>query len=149
MSISELCNREVIIIQRDETVLKAAKLMRQHHVGNVIVVDEHDGSRIPVGIVTDRDVVVEVLAPELDPSVITVGDIMTPELFTAKKSMELFDAIQFMRSKSIRRLPVVNEADELIGILTLDDVLELLSEEMVNLVKLVRYEQKKEILHRP
>ena len=149
MSISEVCNREVIIIQRDETVLEAAKLMRQHHVGNVIVVDESDGSRIPVGIVTDRDVVVEVLAPELDPTVITVGDIMTPELFTAKKSMELFDAIQFMRSKTIRRLPVVNEADELIGILTLDDVLELLSEEMVDLVKLVRYEQKKETFHRP
>jgi len=149
MTISEVCNREVIIIQRDETVLKAAKLMRHHHVGNVIVVDERNGSRIPVGIVTDRDIVVEIISTELDPKVMTVGDIMTPEFFTAKKSMELFEAIQFMRSKSIRRLPVINEADELIGILTLDDVLELLSEEMVDLVKLVRYEQKEETLHRP
>ena len=149
MIISEVCNREVIIIQRDETVLEAAKLMRQHHVGNVIVVDERNDSRIPVGIVTDRDIVVEIISTELDPKVMTVGDIMTPEFITAKKSMELFEAIQFMRSKSIRRLPVVNEADDLIGILTLDDVLELLSEEMFNLTKLVRCQQKKEIKHRP
>lgn len=148
MTISELCNREVIIIQHDETVLEAAKLMRRHHVGNVVVVDESNGSRIPVGIVTDRDIVVEIVSPGLDPNVITVGDIMTPDFFTAKKNMELFEAIQFMRSKSIRRLPVVNEAGELIGMLTLDDVLELLSEEMLNISKLVRYQQKKEIKHR-
>ena len=149
MTISEACNREVIIMQRNESVMEAAKLMRRHHVGDIIVVDERNGNRIPVGIVTDRDIIVEIMATELDPKVITVGDIMTPELFTAKKSMELFEAIQFMRSKSIRRLPVVNEADELIGILTLDDVLELLAEEMLNLTKLIKYQQKKETEHRP
>ncbi len=148
MIISEVCNREVIIIKRDETVLEAAKLMRRQHVGNVIVVDERNGSRIPVGIVTDRDIVVEIISTELDPNVMTVGDIMTLEFFTAKNSMGLFEAIQFMRSKAIRRLPVINEADELIGILTLDDVLELLSEEMLNLTKLVKNQQKNEKKHR-
>jgi predicted transcriptional regulator len=149
MTISEICNREVIVIRRDKTVLEAAKLMRQYHVGTVIVVDNRDDCLVPVGIITDRDLVVEVLATELDETVITVGDIMAPEVFTVKESTDTFEAIQFMRRKTIRRLPIVNEAGELVGILTLDDVLELLSEELLNLAKLVRYEQKKEIRHRP
>ena len=142
--ISEICNRDVIIVQRDNTVLEAAKLMRQHHVGDVLVVDEHDGIRIPVGIVTDRDLVVEIMAPELDHLVITVGDIMAPGLATVKENTGVFEAIQYMRGKGIRRLPVVNESGALMGILTLDDILELLSEELFELAKLVRYEQKKE-----
>ncbi|WP_374566288.1 CBS domain-containing protein [Nitrosomonas sp.] len=149
MNVGEICNREVIVIQRDEPVVEAAKLMRQYHVGAVIVIDKPNGSAIPVGIVTDRDLVVEVLATELDEKVITVGDIMTPELFTVKESTATHDAIEFMRRKTIRRLPIVDDAGELVGILTLDDVLEILSEELLDLAKLVRYEQKKETRHRP
>ncbi|MEK6595932.1 MAG: CBS domain-containing protein, partial [Pseudomonadota bacterium] len=78
-----------------------------------------------------------------------VGDIMTPEVFTLKESTEASEAVQLMRRKTTRRLPVVDEDGELVGILTLDDVLELLSEELLDLAKLVRYEQKKEIRHRP
>lgn len=143
MTVSDLCNREMIIVQRDETALKAAKLMRKHHVGDVIVVEDNIGSHIPVGIVTDRDIIVEIIATDLDPAVMTVGDIMGKELFTVKESAELFWAIQYMRSKTVRRLPIVNEAGVLVGILTLDDVLALLSEELLNLAKLVGYGQKK------
>lgn len=149
MPVSDLCNREMIIVQRDETASGAAKLMRKHHVGDVIVVEENDGNHIPVGIVTDRDIIVEIMATELDPAVITVGDIMGKELFTVKEGAELFWAIQYMRSKTVRRLPVVNEGGSLVGILTLDDVLALLSEELLNLAKLVGYERKKEMRHRP
>lgn len=149
MTVGEICNREVIVIQRDETVFEAAKLMRQYHVGAVIVIDKPNGRAIPAGIVTDRDLVVEVLATGLDETVITVGDIMVQELFTINESTATHDAIEFMRKKTIRRLPVVDDAGELTGILTLDDVLEILSEEMLDLAKLVRYEQKKETRHRP
>lgn len=149
MNVGEICNREVIVIQRDEPVVEAAKLMRQYHVGAVIVIDKPNGSAIPVGIVTDRDLVVEVLATELDEKVITVGDIMAAELFTVKESTATHEAIDFMRRKTIRRLPIVDDAGELVGILTLDDVLEILSEELLDLAKLVRYEQKKETRHRP
>ncbi|MBX9895621.1 MAG: CBS domain-containing protein [Nitrosomonas sp.] len=149
MNVGEICNREVIVIQRDEPVVEAAKLMRQYHVGAVIVIDKPNGSAIPVGIVTDRDLVVEVLATELDEKVITVGDIMAAELFTVKESTATHDAIDFMRRKTIRRLPIVDDAGELVGILTLDDVLEIVSEELLDLAKLVRYEQKKETRHRP
>ncbi|HTJ55304.1 MAG TPA: CBS domain-containing protein, partial [Nitrosospira sp.] len=100
MPIGEICTREVVIVKRNETVLEAAKLMRQHHVGDVVVIEERDGVRVPVGIVTDRDLVVEIMAPELDPAAMTVGDIMEQELVTVKESMGLFEAIQYMRSKT-------------------------------------------------
>ena len=148
MPVGEICTREVTVMRRDETVMEAAKLMRQHHVGSILVVEDRNGVQIPVGIVTDRDLVVEVMAPELDHRVITVGDIMTQELFTVKDSVDTFEAIQYMRSKTVRRLPVVDEAGGLVGILTLDDVLELLAEEMLDLSKLVGYERKKEMRHR-
>ena len=148
MSVGEICTREVIVMRRDETVMEAAKLMRQHHVGGVLVVEDRNGVQVPVGIVTDRDLVVEIMAPELDHMVITVGDIMTQELFTVRDSTDIFEAIQYMRSKTVRRLPIVDEAGGLVGILTLDDVLELLAEEMLDLSKLVGYERKKEIRHR-
>ena len=144
MPVSEICNREVVVVQRDDTALEAAKLMRQHHVGDVLVVEDRNGVRVPVGIVTDRDLIIEIVAPELDGSVITVGDIMAQELVTVKGSTGIFEAIQYMRQKAVRRLPIVNEDGGLIGILTLDDLLELLSEELLEIAKLVRNEQQKE-----
>jgi CBS domain-containing protein len=124
--------------------LEAAKLMRQHHVGDVLVVEDRNGIRIPVGIVTDRDLIMEIMAPELDGTVITVGDIMAQQLVSVKGSTGIFEAIQYMRQKAVRRLPIVNEDGGLIGILTLDDLLELLSEELLEIAKLVRNEQQKE-----
>lgn len=144
MPVSEICNREVVIVQRNDTALEAAKLMRQHHVGDVLVVEDRNGVRVPVGIVTDRDLIMEIMAPELDDTVITVGDIMAQALVTVKGSTGIFEAIQYMRQKAVRRLPIVNEGGGLIGILTLDDLLELLSEELLEISKLVRNEQQKE-----
>ena len=144
MPVSEICNREVVVVQLNDTALEAAKLMRQHHVGDVLVVEDRNGIQVPVGIVTDRDLIMEIMAPELDGSVITVSDIMAQELVTVKESTGIFEAIQYMRQKAVRRLPIVNESGGLIGILTLDDLLELLSEELLEIAKLVRNEQQKE-----
>lgn len=148
MPIGEICNRDVIFLQRNDTILEAAKLMRQHHVGDVLIVEERDGVRVPVGIVTDRDLVVEIMATELDQTVITVGDIMVQELVTVKESAGVFETIQYMRSKAVRRLPIVDENGALVGILALDDLLELLSEELLAIVKLVRVQRQKETKHR-
>ncbi|MDV6345504.1 CBS domain-containing protein [Nitrosomonas sp. Is37] len=145
MPIGEICKREVVVAQREDTVLQAAKLMRQHHVGDVMVVDDGGkGKRVPVGIVTDRDLVVEVVAPELNPNVITVGDIMVSDFATVKENAGVFESIQYMRVKGVRRMPVVTDDDALIGVVTLDDLLALLSEELDALVKLVAHEQQKE-----
>jgi CBS domain-containing protein len=148
MPISEVCNREVVIVQPGETVLEAAQIMRRHHVGDVVVVEERGGRRVPVGIVTDRDLVLEVMAPQIDPATITVRDILTTDLVTIKKDAGLFEAIEYMHAKGVRRLPVVDDNGGLIGILTLDDLIELLSDEMTALARLVKHEQKKETANR-
>ncbi len=148
MPIGEICSRDVVVVQRHDTVLEAAKLMRQHHVGDVVVVEERGGVRVPVGLVTDRDLVVEILATELDPAAITVADIMEQELVSVKNTTGIFEAVQYMRSRTVRRLPVVDESGALLGILSLDDLLELLSEELLAVAKLVRYQRQKETRHR-
>lgn len=149
MPVSEICSREVVIVRRNETVLEAAKLMRQHHAGDVVVVEDRNSIQIPVGIVTDRDLVMEIMAIGLDPAVITVGDIMEQELVTVTGDTGIFEAVQYMRHRTVRRLPIVDEEGGLIGILTLDDLLELLSEEFIAMAKLVKYERQKESRHRP
>ena len=148
MPVSEICNREVVIVQPDMTVHEAAKLMRQHHVGTVVIVEDRKGVNVPVGIVTDRDLVVEVMAPDLVQTVITVGDIMVQKLAVVQENTSVYEAIQYMRGEGVRRLPVVDGKGGLIGILTLDDLLELLAEELHELSKLVKQEQKKEALTR-
>ena len=144
MPISEICNREVVIAKREDTALDAARLMRKHHVGDVLVVEARNGVQVPVGIATDRDLVMEILAPELDGNAITVGDIMVSGLATVKEGTGVFETIQYMRAKGVRRLPVVDDNGGLVGIITLDDLLELLSEELGSLAKLVKHEQKRE-----
>ena len=149
MPISELCNREVTIIQKEESVLEAARLMRQHHVGDVVIVEEQNGIKKPIGIVTDRDLVVEIMATELDPAVITVGDISVSKLVTIQGNTGIFDTIQYMRRNAVRRSPVIDDRGGLIGIITLDDLLQLLSEELSELAKLVKREIDKETKQRP
>lgn len=148
MPISEICNREVVIVQAGNSILEAAQLMRRHHVGNVVVVEDRGGVRIPIGILTDRDLVVEILAQDIAPSGISVGEIMVSELASVKEGIGVFDAIEYMRSKGVRRMPVVADNGGLVGIITLDDLLELLAEELLDLAKLVKYEQKKESVSR-
>lgn len=145
MSIGEICNRKVVVMQAEEIIAGAAKLMRDQHVGSVLIVDEQDGKRVPVGIVTDRDLVVEVIAPGLDPDAITVGDIMMTGFAVVKEETGVFEAIKYMRAKGVRRLPVVDREEKLVGIVTLDDLLILLSEELDALAKLVTREQQNEV----
>jgi CBS domain-containing protein len=144
MPVGELCIRQVVVAPRNTSVLEAAKLMRQYHVGDIVVTDESDGRRVPVGIVTDRDIVLEVLAPELDAANLSVGDIMSSDLITARENAGVFQTIQLMRAKGARRAPVVNGEGFLVGIVSVDDLMELLADELSELAKLVSREQKRE-----
>jgi CBS-domain-containing membrane protein len=144
MSIGDLCNRDVAFALRETTIGAAAKLMRHYHVGSLVVIDEKAGRRLPVGIITDRDVVVEVVATELDAGTITVGDIMTPEVVTAPESMGVMESIQLMRVKGVRRLPIVDGSGGLAGIVTVDDLLDMLAEELGELARIVVREQVRE-----
>jgi len=144
MAIGEICNREVVIVAREAPVSEAARLMRQYHVGDLVVVDELAGLRRPVGIVTDRDIVIEVVAMEVAPETLRVGDIMSAELATVRETEGVYETIRYMRDKGIRRLPVVDRDGWLQGIVTLDDLLILLAEEMGEMARLIGREMDRE-----
>jgi len=139
MRIGELCTREVVYCERTTGVVELAQLMRRHHVGDLIVVDRRDGKLLPVGIVTDRDLTVEVLAQRLDPDSLTAGDLMRRGLVTAKETEQVHDAIERMRTKGVRRLPVVDDQGGLIGVLSVEDVTELLAEELTETTRIGPY----------
>jgi CBS domain-containing protein len=144
MPVGEICNREVVIAARDMGVTEAARLMRGHHVGDLVVTEDRNGHRHPVGIVTDRDIVVEVVAAGVNPEALKVGDIMGAEVATVREGEGVFEALRYMRDKGVRRMPVVDAAGGLVGIITLDDLLGLLAEEMTELAKLVSHERQRE-----
>ncbi len=146
MSVGQFCNRDTVIARKQDSIVEAAKLMRQHHVGCVIVVEEDThGAIVPVGIVTDRDLVIEILAKEVEPDKVSLGDIMSFELVTACEEDRLWDTLQRMRGKGVRRVPVVDRLGALKGILTCDDLLEVLAGEMSELAKLISREQLREM----
>ena len=144
MTIGTICTRETVTARKDDTIVTVAQLMRRHHVGDIVIVKEGEGENVPIGIVTDRDLVVEVLAQELSPDAVTVGDIMSYELVTALDSDGIWTTLQKMRIKGVRRMPVVNQRGGLVGVVSLDDVLGLLSEELSGLTKIVGREQERE-----
>ncbi|HEY8219603.1 MAG TPA: CBS domain-containing protein [Methylobacter sp.] len=144
MSISEFCNREVVFATREMTLPEAARLMREYHVGALVVVDEVNGKRVPVGIVTDRDIVIEIIAQSLDLDEFSVGDIMGPQLVSVQEKDGVFETIRLMRTKGIRRIPVVNQEGGLVGIISADDILDLLADEMAELARVAPREQERE-----
>ncbi len=148
MSVGTLCNREVAVTGANTTIAEAARLMRRRHVGDLVILAE-DEERRPVGLVTDRDLVLEILAEGVDPESITVADVMTRSLETIDEDADFWDALHHMRRHGIRRLPVVNAAGGLEGILTLDDALELVSEALSDLVGLISRESEQEKESRP
>jgi CBS domain-containing protein len=144
MSVGEFCNREVIVIEKQESVFDAAKLMRHQHVGDVVVIEKQGGRNVPVGMLTDRDIVIEVIAEDVEPASVTIGDIMSQDLLTVGEQDDLLETIKLMRARGIRRMPVVDDEGGLVGILTVDDVLELITEQMSDLVVLVTKERLRE-----
>jgi CBS domain-containing protein len=141
MNVSELSNPFVVVAQRATSLTDAAKLMREHHVGSLVVVDESGKGRVPVGILTDRDIVVEVVAGEVDPRTLTAGEVMSNELATVRGGDSAETALRLMRGRGIRRVPVVSEAGTLTGIVTLDDLLEKVAEQLSDAVRAIASEQ--------
>jgi CBS domain-containing protein len=144
MGLSDICNRSVVVTSAKTSVQEAARLMREHHVGSLVVVEETARGRKPVGIVTDRDIVIEVVAARVEPATVTVGEIMGPGLVTARESAEPWETIELMRRRGVRRIPVLSDEGFLVGIVTVDDLLELLAEQLDGLAKAIAAEQTRE-----
>ncbi len=144
MSAGEYCNREVVVVLKSEPVSEAISLMRSHHVGDVVVVETTATGTKPVGILTDRDIVLEILAEGVDLGAVSIGDVMSYELVTVTEDTKLIDTIKLMRDKGVRRIPVVNQQGELEGLLSVDDILELLAEQLTDIVDLINKELNRE-----
>lgn len=149
MPIGEICNRTVAFATRRMSVPEMARLMRDYHVGDLVVVDVDGEKRVPVGIVTDRDLVLEVIAENIPIDSLVAEDIMSEPLVTVREDVGVIEAVRMMRARGVRRLPIVDSDDALLGIVTVDDLLELISEELAALSKAVQEEQSLEQRRRP
>lgn len=137
----------VAVVEPDTPAVVVSQLMRHHHIGALVVVDAQEKSR-PVGIVTDRDLVLELMAEGLDPSVFTAGDIMSVNLVNATLEMDEMDAVELMRTHRLRRLVIVDDKGQLAGIVTMEDVLEQLARELANLAEGLAGARDREIVER-
>lgn len=130
--LSHFATSVVAVVEPETPAQVVAQVMRRHHVGALVVVDAQEKSR-PVGIVTDRDLVLELMAEGLDPAVFTAGDIMSVNLVLASPEMNEMDAVELMKTHRLRRLVVADSAGRLVGIVTLEDILEQLTRELAAL----------------
>ena len=146
--IKDFATSVVAVVEPETPAVVVAKLMRQHHIGALIVVDATEKTRA-VGIVTDRDLVLELMAEGLDPAVFTAGDIMSVDLVTATPEMDAMDAVQLMKTHRLRRLVITDEAGRLVGIATMEDVLELLARELASLAAGLAGARDREASERP
>jgi CBS domain-containing protein len=144
MTVGQICNRVVVFAFRNTPLPDAAKLMRENHIGSLVIVDESDRGRIPVGMLTDRDIAIAVVAQTLDPRTLTAGEVMSGELVTANEQDDMLDTLQRMRRRGVRRVPVLTATGTLAGIVTLDDLLELVAEQLGDVVKAIATEQSRE-----
>ncbi len=128
----------VICCEADAPIAEVAALMRRHHVGDVVVIDsQQQGQRVPIGIVTDRDILVETLALDIEARLFTASDLMSTPLTTVQEDASLAEALGIMRGRRVRRLPVVNRAGGLFGMVTSDDLVNVLAGELSMLAGLL------------
>jgi CBS domain-containing protein len=144
MQIGDFCSRDVVFASRGSTITEVARMMREYHVGDLVVIDEHKSGRVPCGIITDRDIVIGVVAKGIDPNALTVADVMGSELVVGHETDELSVTAQVMRTTAVRRLPVVNAQGELVGIVTADDIVEQLAETFTALATMISRQQRRE-----
>ena len=149
MSVAEICHRNVICVGKHRSIQEAARIMREQHVGSLVVVENEHEKYPLLGILTDRDIVVEVDAAGVSAETVTVADVMSDELLTVKMSDDVFRTVKLMRTHRIRRVPVVDESGRLVGILSVDDLIDAIAETLSDLAWLTMNEREQERELRP
>ena len=149
MTAGEYCNREVIIVEPTISVSEAAVLMRRHHVGDLVVVEKEGEEARPVGIITDRDIVIEVVSQKIDPDSLTVKDIMSTDPVGVAETVSLLDTLELMKQRGVRRVLVTADSGGLQGLLSADDAIELIAEQINDLTQLVDREITREQKQHP
>jgi predicted transcriptional regulator len=140
MNAYEVCQRHVVTVRRHEELSTAAWMMRERNVGCLVVVDPVDGMGgwAPVGLISDRDIVTNVIARDCDPRNVVVEDVMEPHPITVHDKTTLEEALQRMRASGARRILVVDDSGRLAGILARDDIFDHLTQRAPHLVPSTR-----------
>ena len=144
MKVGDICKRAVIAVDNSMDITAAAEVMRLHHVGFLIVYKLGDELRRPIGVLTDRDIVIEVGAKKVDPTAITVEDLMSRQPLVADEFEQLSDVLQAMRVAGIRRVPVVDARGALAGVISIDDAFDIITGFMCDITGSVKSEQRQE-----
>lgn len=149
ITVEQVCVHDVVAIEHDIPLVQCAKIMHDAQVGSLVVTEVRDGLSIPVGILTDRDIAVKVVAFSLDPDVFTARDIMAQPLVTAQPEEDLRLVLSRMRNNGVHRVPVVSSNGALVGILAVDDIWENLLEEVDSLERILLAKKSKMALTYP
>lgn len=139
MKTGQVCKRDVVTARLATPLTEAAVRMRENHVGSLVVLDAK--TRKPLGIVTDRDMVVAVVAADMDPRTVVVGEIMGGTVHAVNENEDALDCLAAMRRHGVRRMPVVDDAGELAGIVSLDDLLEVVADALATSVATLQSER--------
>jgi CBS domain-containing protein len=137
MSVGKICSRVLATASPDETVRAAARRMAEYEVGDLVVLDVDRHTRA-IGMVTDRDIVLRCVAAKLDPDQTRVADVMTAPAQAVAETTSIEGALSLMAKTGTRRLVVTGDGERVVGIVSLDDVLQLLSEEAGAIGRLVK-----------
>lgn len=151
MEVGDLCNRNMITIAETASLVETAQVMRTDHVGFLVVTEPAPGghdARV-LGVITDRDIVTAVIAKGAEPATLTVGDVMSRNPIMVSEAHTLGHALRLMREAGVRRVPVLGNRDQLVGVLSIDDVLEALSNELGDVSQAIRKGPQSERHSRP
>lgn len=148
MSLKKIATKVVVTLYPKASIYEAAKLMREQHVGDVVVVSEENHKKVPIGILTDRDIVMSIVAFGVDPKLVSVGDVMAPSLILAKTTDSFFYVLNLMKQHGIKRLPLIGENGTLEGIITFEDLVSILATELSDVAKITEHQKEYEIERR-
>lgn len=143
MRIADICTADVACISPRATVQEAADAMQRCHVGALVVIV--DPQRRPIGVVTDRDIVIKVVAKGMNAQATSVANVMSTGVVTCGESHDVFDAIQRMKANGVRRLPVTREDGQLVGVVAADDILRAITSQLHGLGDAMLQEQMREM----
>jgi len=136
MNCGDICRRDVVVVRKEDGIRQIAELMREHEVGTVVVVKGEGNQRKPIGIMTDRDIVIRLLTNDIDLDAVRVGDVMCCDLVMVKEHDDLCAAIELMNNHHVRRVPVVDDQGHLKGIMSATDAMQHLADGMMSISKL-------------
>jgi len=145
MTIGSLYTKSVATVRRDASVEEAARLMREQHVGALVVVDPAD-SGAPAGVITDRDIAIEAVGQGIAPATVDVGSLMSSPVVTVREEAGVLEALSKMAARGVRRAPIVDRNGQLKGLTSIDDLLPLIAQELARISVLINREQRTEVL---